>query len=483
MPRSKTNCWEYMHCGREPGGVNASKEGVCPAATDVSFEGINKGHCAGRFCWAVSGTFCGGEVQGTFAKKRSSCLKCHFYQRVQAEEGTANLRTRFLRFITPNGSLLKGMGFRHFSRGTRFIKQGDTDATAYIIQRGACIELVEKGGELYPIRHSGEGDVVGMIALLTGEPQTGHVEAETDVDVWVIDKARFDDISHKDPDLVAFLTELVADRFDSNRPTASRTIGPYVATDIIGRGGYSIVYKGVQPGSDRPVAIKMLRHHLALQEDFLENFRKEASIISDLRHGGIIQVYDMLERYRTVFIIMEYIEGESLKDLLKKQQRILPGPAIHFLQQACAALTHAHQKGLIHRDINPSNMMVLSNERLKLIDFGLACPDGSDDMELGGALPYMAPELLDGEPADKRSDIYALGITAFELVTGKTPHDTSDAGRFMLQRKTEDIPDPIQQIPDLPQGLRHFILKACRLDSAARYQDAGQALQDLIQPG
>lgn len=483
MARSKINCWEYMRCGREPGSANAYKEGVCPAAADESFDGINSGRCAGRFCWAVTGTFCGGEVQGTFARKRSSCIKCHFYQRVQAEEGTANLRTRFLRFITPDGSLLKGMGFRHFSKGTRFIKQGDTDATAYIIQRGACIELVEKDGDLHPIGHSGEGDVVGMIALLTGEPQTGHVEAETDVDVWVIDRAQFNDISHKDPDLVEFLTELVADRFDSKRPTASRTIGPYVATDIIGRGGYSIVYKGIRLNGNKPVAIKMLRHHLALQQDFLENFRAEASIISDLRHESIIQVYDMEERYRTVFIIMEYLEGQSVKDLLSDQQRFASDRAICYLRQACEALAHAHAKGLIHRDINPSNMMVLSDERLKLIDFGLACPDGSDDMEMGGALPYMAPELLDGEPADTRSDVYALGLTAFELVTGKKPHETGDLKSFMQQRKTQDIPDPIMQIPDLSQGLRHFILKACHRDSAARYQDAGHALQDLIKLG
>src|SRR5512143_565385 len=128
-----------MRCGREPGGVNAGEMGACPAAIDSSFDGINAGACAGRFCWAVSGTLCDGKTQGTFAKKRHTCVDCHFYQRVQFEEGTANLRTKFLRFITPNGSLLKGLGYRHIRKGTRFIVQGEPGASAYIIQRGACM--------------------------------------------------------------------------------------------------------------------------------------------------------------------------------------------------------------------------------------------------------------------------------------------------------------------------------------------------------
>lgn len=479
MPTSKINCWEYMRCGREPGGANAGELGVCPAATDASFDGINAGACAGRFCWAVSGTLCGGRLQGTFAKKRHTCMDCHFYQRVQFEEGTANLRTKFLRFITPTGSLLKGLGYRHMRAGTRFIVQGETSASAFIIQRGACMELVEKAGELHPIAHRSEGDVVGMLTLLTGEPETAHVEAETDMEVWVIDKAQFSNMTRREPDLLAFLTELVAERFDSKRPTAERTIGPYLATDIVGRGGYSIVYQGVHTGTNQVVAIKMLRHHLALQPDFLESFRKEARVISELQHDNILRVYDMLEHYQTVFIIMEHLDGGSLKSLLAQQKRIPLEAAIGFLRQACAAMAHADRKGLIHRDINPSNMMVLPDGRLKLIDFGLACPAGTEDFEYGGTLAYQAPELIDGHPADRLSDIYALGITAYELLTGETPHADKNVGRFFELRRTAEIPDPGSRVSNLPAGMRDFIITACHRDPGKRYPDAAHALMAL----
>lgn len=470
-----------MQCGREPGGANVPAQGVCPAATEVSYDGIHGGRCAGRFCWAVTGTFCGGVVQGTFAGKRTLCTQCHFYQRVQAEEGTANLRTKFLRFVQPGGSLLKGLGYRHIPKGTRFIQQGENGRAAYIIQRGACIKLVEKDHRIHPVDHFNEGDVVGFIALLTGERQSAHVEAETDMEVWVVDKRKFDDLSDKDRDLTSFLTEIIADRFDSKRPIARRTIGPYVADDIVGRGGYSIVYRGTRPGAERPVAIKMLRHHLALRPEFLANFHQEARIISALRHDHIIEVYDILERYRTVFIIMEYLEGETVKDLLAKQKRLSPATALEFLRQACKAAAHAHGMGLIHRDLNPSNMMILPAHHLKVIDFGLACPTGTNDMEFGGNLAYQAPELLEGDPADQRSDVYALGITAFEMICGEIPHRSNKIQTFMHRRKSESIPDPGTRVPEIPGTLRRFIVKACRQNPEARYADACQALAELTE--
>ncbi len=479
MAESKINCWQYMQCGREPGGANVAAQGACRAATDLSYDGIHSGKCAGRFCWAVGGTFCGGTVQGTFAKKRDLCTKCHFYQRVQAEEGTANLRTKFLRFIQPGGSLLKGLEYRHIPKGTRFLHQGEDGRAGYIIQRGACMKLVEKAGRLHPADHFNEGDVVGFIALLTGEPQSGHMEAETDMEVWVVDKRRLDDLSDKDHELMSFLTEIVADRFDSRRPIAKRSIGPYVANEIVGRGGYSIVYKGIRPDTQQSVAIKMLRHHMALNPDFLSSFHREARVISSLRHDHIIQVYDIAERYRTVFIIMEYLEGETVKELLAKRKRFSPADALNLLRQACEAAAHAHSMGLIHRDLNPSNMMVLPQGRLKLIDFGLACPTGTDDLEFGGHLAYQAPELLEGKPADERSDVYALGITAYEMICGRIPHGGNDIREFMLRRKTESIPDPRTHTPIIPGALQRFIVKACRKDPAQRYTDARQALEDL----
>jgi len=477
----KQNCWEYMKCGRQPGGDNAGELGVCPAADDRSYDGINCGRNAGRFCWAVAGTFCGGKVQGTFADKRESCLSCGFFNKVRAEEGTANLRTKFLRFISEDadGPVFKNMRYQHIPAGKRFVTQGQDGDAAYIIQRGSCQLIVEKDGKLYPVGHRGEGDIVGVMAILTGEPRSAHVEAETDMEVWVLKRDQFEHISKEQPGLLSFLTELVADRFDSRRPIADRTIGKYVATDIIGRGGFSIIYKGIQPGLNMPVAIKMMRHDLAMDPDFLSTFRNEAKTIASLNHENIIKVYDIEERFQTVFLIMEYLEGEALDKMLKRLKIIPPGLAVHYLIQICSGLQYAHSRGIIHRDINSSNILIRPDDRLKILDFGLACPIGTHDFSAVGTRAYMAPEQIRGDPMDQRTDIFALGITAYEMLVGQRPFPGEDVQALEEMHLNQDIPDPAASVADLPDSLRRFIIKSCRRDPGQRYDDFNQVQVDL----
>ena len=331
MTHRRINCWEYYGCGREPGGKNIQKLGICPAAGDKSFDGINSGKCAGRFCWAVAGTFCEGKCQGTYAEKQPSCQDCDFYKTVLAEEGTLNLRTKFLRFLPPhtNSFILSNLELKEIKKSTRFILQGDKSDEAYIIRTGSCILIVEKDKTLYPVDHRGEGDILNMPALFTGEPANYHVEAQTDMELWVLKKSFFEKIPENDPDLFNFLTEIVADRFDSRSPISDRTIGRYIATDIIGRGGYSIVYKGNDILSREPVAIKMLRHNMFMDADFLSNFRREAKIVMQLNHENIIKIFDVEERFQTAFIIMEYLNGESIAAKIKRLKKIPPEDVIN----------------------------------------------------------------------------------------------------------------------------------------------------------
>ncbi len=473
-----------MGCGLEPGGINTVQDGICPAASDSSFSGINSGKNAGRFCWAVSGTFCHRERQGHYLKKLASCRECDFYHMVLAEEGTLNLRTTFLRFACGHHAgtpILKQLHQTIIKPGTRFVFQGREMDEAYIIRRGACIVLVEKDGHLYPVDHRSEGDLVNMSALFTGEPSMAHVESESEIDAWVIQKSAFHTIPENDPDLWEFLTEIVADRFDSKRPTSYRTIGHYLITEIIGRGGYSIVYKGKNLLTQKPVAIKMMRHHMVLDSDFLEKLKREAHIVNLLDHENIIRVYDMVERYRTIFIIMEYLEGESILEKIQRHKTIPPQTAVHYLIQACHAIQYAYGIGILHRDINPGNLMVVENNRIKLVDFGVACSLQEEDDLFDGAFPYLAPEILQGETPSLQSDIYALGISAFEMVTGQRPYPEDDPARFTQIRCTEEIPDPKQLVPELSHRLARFIVTACRIDPARRFKNMTEAVDLLTQ--
>jgi eukaryotic-like serine/threonine-protein kinase len=235
---------------------------------------------------------------------------------------------------------------------------------------------VETRTGLHPVGHRSEGDIVGMMSLVTGEPMGFHVEAETDMDAWAVRKSDFQRIPEQDPDLYTFLTELVADRFDRNGPIAERRIGMYLIFDIIGRGGYSIVYKTIHLELERLVAVKMLRHHLSMNKEFQDSFKNEAKLIKGLDHPHIIQVFDITAKYKTVFIACEYLTGRSLEQLIADKKKIRPDHAAAYLDQMLSAMAYAGDKGLVHRDINPANVMISDNHQIKLIDFGLACPAG-----------------------------------------------------------------------------------------------------------
>ncbi len=229
------------------------------------------------------------------------------------------------------------------------------------------------------------------------------------------------------------------------------------------------------------VAIKMMKHNLAMNPDFLENFWNEAKIIASFNHDNIVRVYDIEALYRTVFIIMEHLDGETLQDMLIRLGSIPMRRIIDYLIQTCCGLGYAHQRHIVHQDIKPANLFVQKYGRLKILDFGLACPTCCEDRPFEGTVNYMSPEQASCELTDQRSDIYALGITAYEMVTGQRPYPENDLVNLMKLKVDQDIPDPAEMVPDLPMELRKFIITACRRNPDQRYQNVGQALIDLHQ--
>ena len=368
---------------------------------------------------------------------------------------------------------------KHLRAGERLISQGEKGDNFYLIQDGSCQVSVEKEKKLHAIDHGKPGEIVGEMAILTGEPRSAHVDAETDMKVWCITRKQFDSLCKEYPDLLNFLTEIITNRFYSSRVTADRTIGKYVINEVIGRGGFSIVYKGIHAALNMPVAIKMLKHDLAMRHDFSEQFINEAKIIARLNHENIVKVYDIEDLYRTFFIIMEHLEGVSLKFILKKMLKLPLDRALDILLQVCDGLAYAHGQGIVHRDINPNNIFILPDGHVKIIDFGVACSSGSEDSLFEGTIFYISPEQIQAERLDERTDIYSLGIMAYEMITGQKPFLEDDIAKIIDSHLYQDIPDPRESVPDLPDELCNIIVRCTRKEPSKRYQKIQEIIDEL----
>ncbi len=367
----------------------------------------------------------------------------------------------------------------HVKAKQRFISQGQQGDSFFIIQNGACGVNLEKDGVLRPIAILGPGDMVGEMAILTGEHRNAHVDAQTDMDLWRLSRSAFEGICAQYPEMWHFVTQVVTDRFARSTLTADRTIGKYVISEILGRGGWSIVYKGVHTSLHMPVAIKMLKHTMAIDPDFLEKFQNEARIIANLNHENIVKVYDIEQLYRTVFIIMEHLEGVSLVEMLRDVKRIPLSRALNILIQVCHGLAYAHEHGIIHGDIKPGNIFVQPNDRAKVLDFGLAHAPGTRGDRLVGTPRYFSPEQIRMAVLDERSDIYSLGISAYRVITGQEAFREMDIATLLQKHLHEDIPDPRVLVPDLPEELHAFLIKSTRKEPADRYQTIKEIIHDL----
>jgi eukaryotic-like serine/threonine-protein kinase len=392
------------------------------------------------------------------------------------------LRTTFFRAIPKDAicPLLNSLTFKHLKKGERLISQGDEGDSFYIILRGSCVINLEKENTLHPVARLRAGDIVGEMAVLTGERRSTHVDAETDMDLLSISRTQFDSLSSEYPELRNFLTEIITHRFSVSRQTADRTIGKYVITEIIGQGAWSMIYKGIHGKLRLPVAIKMLKHNMAMDTEFLEKFRNEAKIIARLNHTNIIKVFDIEELYRTVFIIMEYLEGTPLDDLLDRMPKLSLPVILDIILQVCYGLDYAHKQGIVHQDIKPANIFIQPDGKVKIVDFGLACPPGNIDFNLPGTVFYMSPEQIEGNPVDERTDIYALGITAYEMITGQRPFPENNIAKLMDLHLSEDGPDPSLLASDLPDELRDFLMGSIKKDPDARFKNMSQILKKLL---
>lgn len=265
------------------------------------------------------------------------------------------------------------------------------------------------------------------------------------------------------------------------------TLGKYRILEPLGRGGMAQVYKAYHPQLDRYMAIKILRSDLVESSEFLARFRHEAHAVSGLRHANIVQVFDFDMQADYYYMVMELLEGDTLRTLLNnyriRNQRMPLTDIIRILKDVLNGLSYAHAEGIIHRDLKPANIMLTKKGQAVLTDFGIAQIVGNTQHTVSGALMgtlnYMAPEQGFEGTCDRRSDIYSLGIVLYEMLTGYTPYDADTPLAILMKHLNDPLPLPTQVDPALPSSFEAIVLKALAKDPNDRFQSAGEMSQAL----
>ncbi|MBP8080926.1 MAG: serine/threonine protein kinase, partial [Arenimonas sp.] len=262
-------------------------------------------------------------------------------------------------------------------------------------------------------------------------------------------------------------------------------LGHYDIVEELGRGGMGVVYKGYESSLGRYVAIKVLSAAMAHDKVFVERFLREARSMATLNDSHIIQIYFIGQDEDQTFFVMEYIDGESLAASIKRETRLEVGDALKVLLHTSQGLAAAHSHGVIHRDIKPGNIMITTRGQVKVADFGIALAnrDASAKLtnagEFVGTPGYLSPEVCLGKAVDQRSDIWALGIVLFEMLTGRMPFNDESPLRLMLDVVQADAPDIRELNPDVDEEVSRILTKMLAKDPADRYQSCDDLNEDL----
>ena len=262
-----------------------------------------------------------------------------------------------------------------------------------------------------------------------------------------------------------------------------RLDGRYEITELIGMGGMADVYKAVDTVNDKVVAVKILKKEFADNDDFVRRFRNESKAIAVLSHPNIVKIYDVGFTDKMQFIVMEYIDGITLKEFMEQQGILKWKDAVYFINQILRALQHAHDRGIVHRDIKPQNIMLFPDGGIKVMDFGIARFAREEGKTLSdkaiGSVHYISPEQAKGDVTDERSDIYSTGIMLYEMLTGQKPFD-ADSPVAVAVMHMQNTARPPREINDaIPAGLEEIVMRAMQKDPAMRYQSASEMINDI----
>ena len=257
----------------------------------------------------------------------------------------------------------------------------------------------------------------------------------------------------------------------------------YRIQSVIGMGGMAIVYRAIDVQNGATVAIKVLKQEFLADEQFRMRFENESRAVSILNHKNIVKVFDVALNDDLYYIVMEYLNGITLKQYINQQGHLGWRETLYFLSQILDALRHAHSKGIVHRDIKPQNIMLLSDGSIKVTDFGIARFSSTNTNTMTdkaiGSVHYISPEQVSADHIDQRSDIYSVGVTLYEMLTGELPFDADNPVSVALMQLQLDPPSPRQKNPDIPEGLEEIILKCMAKNPDNRYSCVEELMEDV----
>ncbi len=265
--------------------------------------------------------------------------------------------------------------------------------------------------------------------------------------------------------------------------TGKRLDGRYEIQEVIGVGGMAVVYKAYDNIDDRTVAVKILKEEFLANEEFRRRFKNESKAIAVLSHPNIVKVFNVSYGDRLQYIVMEHVEGITLKEYIEQQGKLGIKETVHFTMQILRALQHAHDKGIVHRDIKPQNIMLLSNGNIKVTDFGIARFSYSDTKTMTdsaiGSVHYISPVQASGDTTDDRADIYSVGVVLYEMLTGQLPFQSDNSVSVALMQLQTDPKRPRELNSSIPVGLEQIVMHAMQKNTKNRYQSAAEMLLDI----
>jgi CRP-like cAMP-binding protein len=368
--------------------------------------------------------------------------------------------------------LLGAMHLREFQPGGSLICQGDPAEFLLLILSGhASAHVRNMPADRAPVGELGPGDIVGEISLVTDEPRTADVVARTHVRALHLSASDFHVLADRHPDLRVLLTEVVTERLGHAQydGLAGKEIHGYQIIQCVGRGGMGVVYEASRVATGQRVALKMMNHRLIYQLSALRRFRREAAILETLEHPSLARLYETFSAYKTEFLAMEFCEGQTLTQIVSARGPLKEDMVRPILGQLAVALKYVHGRGIVHRDVKPSNIVLTRNGGIKLLDFGIVTVEEDSDLwntlkttsypRMLGTPRYMAPEQFSGRATDRRVDYYGVASVVFEVLTGRPVVAASDVFDIVREHAHFVLPAPDHigegVSPEMYQVLRH----------------------------